>query len=294
MRIAHLSDLHVFDSKGVRLRDFLTSRRVLGMLNLLSIRKSAHSTAVLERLLEDLLETRPDHVVVTGDLSNLALESEFDRVASYLRYVFDQSRVSVIPGNHDYYTWGAVRGQRFEKTFYPYMFPQFTDLDVDLYPYDKLLGPVSIFGLRSATQTIPPGSYGEVDRPQLDRLIHIVQDPKYRNTFKIALVHHYFHAARTLNDRIGPLRNRHEVAEVLVDQGFDLVLHGHDHVARLGWLGSGPRRIPVIGAGSATATDPRPHRVGRYNIYTIEDGRLADIEVRRFHPETQRFVGMPR
>ena len=116
MRIAHLSDLHLLDLKGVHPRRFL-NRRVTGMVNLLTKRRNAHSPQIFERLLEDILEQNVDHVVITGDVTNLALESEFERVAAYLRLLWDYQHVSLVPGNHDYYTGGARRAQRFGKRY---------------------------------------------------------------------------------------------------------------------------------------------------------------------------------
>lgn len=288
MRIAHLSDLHILDLKNVPPRAFL-SRRLMGGINLITRRRGAHSAEVFERLLEDLLEQGPDHTVITGDLSNLALDSEFERVAAYLRLLWDYDRLSVIPGNHDYYTPEAIREHRFEKAFYPYMFPDFSDLDSEFYPYAKRVDRVSIFGLCSAV--LPPVGYawGEVKAAQMMRLVHLVHEPRFRNTFKIVLIHHHFHQRRSMTEFSGTLKGRDELADLFLENGVDLVLHGHDHIGRLGWLQNGTRRIPVVCAGSATATDPRPDRAGRYNIYTIDDTGLARIEVRRYDDRIRRF-----
>jgi len=289
MRIAHLSDLHILDLKNVGPRDFL-GRRLVGSVNLLTRRRGAHSTGIFERLLEDLIEQNPDHSVITGDLSNLALESEFERVAAYLRLLWGYERLSVIPGNHDYYTPEAVHDRRFEKTFYPYMFPEFSDLDAEFYPYGKRLGSVSIFGLCSAV--LPPVGFawGEVKQPQMMRFVQLVHEPRFRNTFKIVLVHHHFHERRGLGEFTATMQRRDELADLLLENGVDLVLHGHDHIPRFGWLTGAGRRIPVIGAGSATATSPRPDLTARYNIYTIENGALVDREVRRYDDRTRRFA----
>jgi 3',5'-cyclic AMP phosphodiesterase CpdA len=289
MRIAHLSDLHLLDLKHVGARQFL-GRRLVGGVNLLTRRRGAHSAEVFERLLEDVIEQSPDHSVITGDLSNLALESEFERVAAYLRLLWDYERLSVIPGNHDYYTPEAVRERRFEKTFYPYMFPEFSDLDAEFYPYGKRLDTVSIFGLCSAV--LPPVGFawGEVKQPQMMRFVQLVHQPRFRNTFKIVLVHHHFHERRGLGEFTATMQRREELADLLLDNGVDLVLHGHDHIGRFGWLTGGGRRIPVIGAGSATATSARPDLVARYNLYTIDEGALVRREVRCYDDRTRRFV----
>lgn len=288
MRIAHLSDLHILDLHGVRPRAFL-SRRILGGVNLITARRGGYSATVLERALEDLLDVDPDHVVITGDLSNLALEGEFERVAAYLRYLWESDRVSVVPGNHDYYTAGAIKERRFEKSFYPYMFPEFSDLDVALYPYVKHLGPVTIYGFCSATLPPPGFAFGHVEPEQLHRFERLARDRSTRATFRIALIHHHFYTRRGLSGRTSGLRNNHEVRRVLMENGIDLVLHGHDHTAHVEWLEGAERRIPAIGSGSSTATDPDPAKTARYNVYTIRNRRLVQVDVRRYDLDERRF-----
>ena len=289
MRIAHLSDLHILDLKNVGFRRFF-SRRMLGGLNLLSFRHEAHSAAVFERLLEDLLDQRPDHVVITGDVSNLALESEFERVAAYLRLMWDYHSVSIVPGNHDYYTPGAIRTRRFEKAFYPYMFPDFTDMDVSLYPYAKPLGPVTLFGMCSATHNAPLYARGEVDADQIERFVHLVNEPQHRRSYKVVLIHHNLYERRAWSDFSGTLVNRKELADLFLVNGIDLVLHGHDHTAHIDFLHGGGRRIPTVGSGSSTATSRHPLHAARYNLYTFDGGELAAIESRRYDDATRSFL----
>ena len=78
MRIAQLSDLHIFDSEGVMVRDFV-STRVVGGLNLVLGRRNSHPLELAERLIEDVTQQDLDHVVVTGDITNLSLPGEFQR-----------------------------------------------------------------------------------------------------------------------------------------------------------------------------------------------------------------------
>ena len=68
--------------------------------------------------------------------------------------------------------------------------------------------------------------------------------------------------------------------QVLAQRGCELVLHGHEHRDLRVTL-PGPRGpIPVIGVGSGTYDDARADRRARYNVYTIEGGRLIGVETR--------------
>ena len=62
-------------------------------------------------------------MVITGDVSNLALEKEFDLVRTFLAddLGLPAERVSLVPGNHDTYTGGSHRSQRFARAFAPHL-----------------------------------------------------------------------------------------------------------------------------------------------------------------------------
>src|SRR6186997_2662803 len=103
MRIAHCSDLHLLSLNGARALDF-ANKRWIGGLNLLANRGRHYHAAVFRAMVEDFNRSAIDHIVVTGDITNLALEEEF----RFARGFFDAielgpSDVTVIPGNHDSY-----------------------------------------------------------------------------------------------------------------------------------------------------------------------------------------------
>ena len=55
--------------------------------------------------------------------ANLALEREFEAVRTLLDDVlrFSPNAVTLVPGNHDVYTRGAEKNQRFARYFEPYL-----------------------------------------------------------------------------------------------------------------------------------------------------------------------------
>ena len=59
-----------------------------------------------------------DHLVISGDLTQLALPEEFARARMALRPVLkDQERVSIVPGNHDYYVSETEESDNFHSYF---------------------------------------------------------------------------------------------------------------------------------------------------------------------------------
>jgi 3',5'-cyclic AMP phosphodiesterase CpdA len=73
MKIAHLSDPHLLDTTGVPPWQLYGNKRFTGMVNLRLKREHKHKPHVVEAMVEDIRAQGVDHVVVTGDLTNLAL-----------------------------------------------------------------------------------------------------------------------------------------------------------------------------------------------------------------------------
>ena len=78
--LAHLSDLHLPlppPLPGAPRWRALASKRILGYLSYRLKRKMVHDAAVLAALVDDLRQHAPDHIAITGDLTNIALPEEF-------------------------------------------------------------------------------------------------------------------------------------------------------------------------------------------------------------------------
>ena len=71
MRLAHCSDLHLLSHDGARWLD-LANKRWIGAMNLISSRSRHYHVAAFEQMVEDLNAIGVDHVLCTGDVTNLA------------------------------------------------------------------------------------------------------------------------------------------------------------------------------------------------------------------------------
>src|ERR1700760_656029 len=101
-KLAHLSDPHLPPLPKAQLSE-LAGKRAFGYLNWTRNRRKYYRREVLEALVADMQAQAPDHIAVTGDLVNLALEAEFARPRPGLRSVGEPHAVTAIPGNHDAY-----------------------------------------------------------------------------------------------------------------------------------------------------------------------------------------------
>lgn len=275
MLLAHFSDVHALALDGVRPWAFL-SKRAAGGLNLLLKRRNRHPLALFRALVDDINRMAPDHVVVSGDLTNLSLEPEYALARAILDHLRLGPRgVTVVPGNHDAYVWTAYLAHRFERALAPYLE---SDLPRDdLYPIERVRGELAVLGISTARPSPVPLADGWIGRRQLERLEAALT--RQRGKFRVLVMHHPPVANR--HAWLRSLRDRRALQNVLVRVGVELVVHGHEHRdLRTALPGPGGEAIPVVGIGAGTLQDGRPARRARYNLYRVERGRLVSIETR--------------
>jgi len=151
----------------------------------------------------------------------------------------------------------------------------------------RLAGPdgdVSLLGFGSAVARLPFFATGHVAPAQLARLAELA--PALAGTFPVALVHHNLHVRGFRKDKMHGLVNRDGFLDACAAAGVRLVLHGHTHVSHR-FVHAG---IDVIGSGSSTWSSDHEDHIARFNVYHIERGRLADVEVHRYDRATDRFT----
>ena len=258
--LAHLSDPHVPPLPVVRLRD-LAGKRLLGYLNWTRNRVAIHRRDVLDALVQDMHAQRPDHIAVTGDVVNLALDAELEPSLQWLHKVGTPNDVTLIPGNHDAYVPGALK--RFCITFAPYLRG---DDGMTGFPFLRRRGPLALIAVSSGVPTPPlmaTGWLGDAQRAALDAMLATLVDEA---VFRVLLIHHPLHSRHSMKRLV----DAPQVREILKRRGVDLVLHGHDHVHATIHI-DGPRGpIPVVCVPSASAITHGTRPGAAYNLFTID------------------------
>ncbi|HVQ70885.1 MAG TPA: metallophosphoesterase [Bradyrhizobium sp.] len=260
--LAHLSDPHLPPLPQARLRD-LAGKRALGYLNWTRNRHKYHRREVLDALVADMQAQRPDHIAVTGDLVNLALEAEFSPAQAWLESVGPPREVTVVPGNHDAY----VRATRhhFADMFEDYLRADAAEADGAAFPFVRRRGPLALIGVSSAVPTLPLMATGKLGRAQLDALDRRLAKLSDEDAFRVLLVHHPLHSG----SRMKRLTDSKALRAVLKRRGVELVLHGHDHIHSTVWLEGADRQIPAVGVPSASALAHRHYPAAAYNLFSI-------------------------
>jgi 3',5'-cyclic AMP phosphodiesterase CpdA len=298
VRIAHLSDLHLLSLEGaVPFRLF--NKRITGYLNLRFHRKSVHKPFAARAVAREIRRLGVDHVVITGDVSNLALEGEFELVRRYLAedLGLPPERVSMVPGNHDAYTAGAHRSQRFATTFAAYLRSDLADLTPpgEVFPFVHLRGPAAIIGISTAVPRPPLVASGVIGVPQLRALERILAHPEVASRTAVILQHHPIHnpssAAKAM---LEGLSDAPAEASLLARVRRGLLLHGHLHRRIHRKLGTDRGHVDAVGATSASLLHASDERMAGFNVYELDDdGAVRSLESLKMKEEGETFHEVP-
>jgi len=270
--LAHLSDPHLPPLPTPRLAE-LAGKRMLGYLNWNRNRRNFYRREVLDALVSDLRAQAPDHVAMTGDVVNLAIEAEFAPALSWLKGVGPPDRVTAIPGNHDAYV--RATQHRFAEVFSDYLRGDDAPNEGATFPFLRRRGPLALIGLTSAVPTAPFMATGRLGRTQLDALERILIKLSSEQAFRVLLVHHPLWS----DSRPKRLTDSSKLLTLLKRYGVELILHGHDHIHSTMWFDGPDGKIPGIGVPAASALARGRHPAAAYNLLAIErDGNAWRCE----------------
>ncbi len=305
--LAHLSDPHISPLPAPGWRALL-NKRCLAYTSWRTRRQAIHGGPVLPALVEDLRKQAPDHVAITGDLTNISLPSEFTMARTWLDALGDARDVSVVPGNHDAYI--AVPWENSFEHWSPFMSGSTNSSGENEahptsfgdFPFLRVRGEMAIVGISTACPTPPGSAAGRIDRGQLSRLSDRLAEVGKRGLFRIVLMHHPPLPGES--KRRTQLLDSAAFREVVARQGVELVLFGHTHRSTLAKLGTPAGHAPAIGVPSASAKPHAGKDHARYHLYRIAreaDGWRVQVEVRgvtrsldRFATEGRFLLSIPR
>ena len=293
MKIAHLSDLHVIGDAPEPWTAY-ANKRFSGWANLRFRRHAVHKHEVVQALFREVARQKVDHVVITGEFSNLAVEGELLRARRMIERELEMHPrdVSVVPGNHDLYTAGSAKKKRFAGIFADYMTSDLDGVSTDhasgAFPFVRLRDDAAIIGLSSATPRPPMIASGSVGTPQREALARILGHEQLRGRLPLVLMHHPPHnPASPVRTATNGLYDAEAMRTVLKQAERSVVLHGHLHVRVAGELGGGLRSI---GATSASLLHDDDDRRAGFNVYEVAGGALVGEQAIVLDVSTGSFV----
>jgi 3',5'-cyclic AMP phosphodiesterase CpdA len=248
--LAHLSDPHLGPLARFRLRD-LMGKRATGYVNWRRSRRHVHDMPLLERIVDDVLASRPDHVACTGDVAHIGLPGEFRTAIAFLDSLGPRDQVSFVPGNHDAYVRSSLVA--LARDMAPW---SASDDGAAGYPWLKQRGSVALIGLSSGVPTAPLVASGRLGTTQIARTEALLVQAQVDGLTRVILIHHPPHLGGAKRGR--ELTDASAFESMLARTGAELILHGHNHRASLNWREGATGRIPILGVPSASV-GPRSH-----------------------------------
>ena len=253
--LAQLSDPHLSTPQQ---RVPRLSKAVLGVRGW-QRRSRYHAPASLEATVSAIRACCPDHILVTGDLTQVGHLTEFHQAASWLWTVAAPEHVTVLPGNHDAYmpgSWGVGHA-----ILAPYASPD--------YPVVRRIGCVLLIGLSSAVATPVGMASGRLGPTQLEALRTALRQGRHDGLFRLVALHHDPCLTGLHQWRKG-LDDRTLLHAVLQEEGAELVVHGHNHRHSVEVVVGPGGPIWVVGAPSASVRGWSQRTQGGFVLYKVK------------------------
>lgn len=264
-RLAHLSDIHLGPLPQVAYRD-LVSKRITGYINWRRNRSADLHEDVIDSIVADMKTAAPDHVAISGDLMNLALDGEIVLAKLWLQSLGNPQEVSVVPGNHDAYVPGAL--DRVRAAWAPWM--RGDDKQDAAFPYMRVRGQVALIGVSSARATAPFMASGLFGQDQAAGLARLLDAARARGLCRVVMIHHPpVRGAAAAHKRLFGIGR---FQKTMRDCGAELVLHGHTHLPTTYRIAGRDGTVPVVGVAAAGQAPKSRRPAAQYNLFEIDGG----------------------
>jgi len=266
-RLAHISDVHLGPLPDVTYRD-LASKRMVGYVNWQRNRRHLIQDGVLGSIVSDIRAAGVDHLAVTGDLVNLALDAEIELARLWLEALGTPQEVSVVPGNHDAYVPGAF--DKVCRFWGAWMTGDGASAPTGrhAFPYLRLRENVALIGVSSARATAPFMANGFFREDQSHRLGVLLDKAAEEGLFRVVMIHHPpVRGAVAQHKRLFGIGN---FQKTILRHGADLILHGHSHDPTINWIdGKGKTKVPVVGVAAGGQSFGGSHPPAQWNLLEI-------------------------
>jgi len=265
-RLAHLSDPHLGPLPDATYRE-LASKRITGYMNWHRNRRQFLRDNVIDAIIADMKASNPDHIAVTGDLVNLALDIEIDMARQWLETLGEAHDVSVVPGNHDAYVPGA-----FDKVCRAWGAWMTGDKgspprDRRAFPYLRVRDNIALIGATSARATAPFMANGFFREAQAGRLGRMLDAAGKEGLFRIVMIHH-----PPVRQAVGQHKRLFGIGRfqnTIRRHGAELILHGHSHLPSLYTIEGPEGFVPVVGVAATGQAIGGSKPPAQYNLLDI-------------------------
>jgi 3',5'-cyclic AMP phosphodiesterase CpdA len=202
---------------------------------------------IFRTAIKEINALSPDVVVVTGDLTEEGIRSEFQQADKELEQLRAKNIVYV-SGNHDYRATGYLLFQQF------FPFHQITEIDNTV-----------IVVLSSARPDRDDGEVGHRQNLWLEDTLK-----EYEDYTKIAAIHHHIVPVPDTGADLITITDAGDVLRSLTKTGANLVLCGHRHRPWKWQI----EKMQVVHAGSVSCERLRGFFCNSYNVVQIKGEQI--------------------
>ncbi len=209
---------------------------------------------VFEKVIDDVNSLKPDAVILTGDLTNEGLVSEYEKCRDLISKI-DVEKIISVSGNHDYRNTGYL----IFKKFFPFQ------------SVNELNDDVVLVTLGTARPDRNEGEVGYRQTLWLERTMR-----KYEKKIKILAMHHHLIGIPDTGSERVTILDAGDVLRTILDTNVDLVLCGHKHRP---WVWNF-NDLSIVNAGTTSSDRMRGLFENTFNIINIEKNKLKiDLKI---------------
>jgi 3',5'-cyclic AMP phosphodiesterase CpdA len=262
-RIAHLSDVHMLDARPSRARSGYSMGH-----RFLSLGRPLDAVGRRNKLVHALSAARrvgADHVVISGDLTEIGSPGEFECLGEALHESgIAPERITLVPGNHDLYTAPDAWSRALEGPLAAFQPTSAREPGRIIECAGVRIMPLDVARFQPVTR-----SAGWIEDDILDVVQQRAADPGLGDRPMLVVQHHppfvrSTQAWQWVDGLIGAAR----LMSILEAFRHLFVLHGHLHSAVNRVLGCGVARV----LGATAIVDDRD--APRVRLYDVRNGQL--------------------
>ncbi|MCB1156119.1 MAG: metallophosphoesterase [Leptospiraceae bacterium] len=277
----HISDLHFPTALPLF---SLRNKMIAGYINFYIRRRHKHPEEIREALLRFISKTEYDGLFITGDLTNVSGEKEFERARELLEPVLDE-RTFVIPGNHDRYTKQSIEPVRlFEKYFSRYTGISFAENEKLFLRY-KTFRDLYVIGWDSNEPRSLTEACGEIHDEVIDTTFIFLRK-KGIQSYLLLCHHPLWNPSYRPEPENHSLKDKKGRLEKLKTFPPLVYLHGHHHT---NYTKKSTDELPftIINSASSTRVSDSHHDCG-FHLVRVEQDKV-DVERFVYNFETRDF-----
>jgi len=209
---------------------------------------------VFEKVIDEVNSLKPDTVILTGDLTNEGLVSEYEKCRDLISKI-DVKKIISVSGNHDYRNTGYL----IFKKFFPFQ------------TVNELNDDVVLVTLGTARPDRNEGEVGYRQTLWLERTMR-----KYEKKIKILAMHHHLIGIPDTGSERVTILDAGDVLRTILDTNVNLVLCGHKHRP---WVWNF-NNLSIVNAGTTSSDRMRGLFENTFNIINIEKNKLKiDLKI---------------